>query len=151
MHGRDQRIYDALRAAGIIHEGDYVRRVIIDIDVDQAPVIHIERIRRRAAARRDPHPGRHRDPRSRATRLRARRAHERRDDGRDDLGRNPEQAARTSGKDIADPAGGAAETRGGESPADWQGPLPDRRPRHRARQQAAGPPTGAATLSCGGD
>jgi hypothetical protein len=43
MHGRDQRIYDALRDAGIIRENDYVRRVIIDIDVSAAPVIYIER------------------------------------------------------------------------------------------------------------
>ena len=43
MHGRDQRIYDALRDAGIVHENDYVRRVIIDIDVTAAVTVHIER------------------------------------------------------------------------------------------------------------
>ena len=43
MHGRDQRIYDALTEAGIIRENDYVRRVIIDINVTDAVVIHVER------------------------------------------------------------------------------------------------------------
>lgn len=43
MHGRDQRIWDMLRAAGIVREGDYVRRVIIDINVTDAVVVHIER------------------------------------------------------------------------------------------------------------
>ena len=43
MHGRDQRIYGALTEAGIIRENDYVRRVIIDINVTHAVVIHIER------------------------------------------------------------------------------------------------------------
>ena len=44
MLGRDQRIYDALKDAGIIRENDYVRRVIIDINVTDAVVIYIERI-----------------------------------------------------------------------------------------------------------
>jgi hypothetical protein len=43
LHGRDQRIYDALRDAGIIRENGYVRRVIIDINVTNAVVIHVER------------------------------------------------------------------------------------------------------------
>lgn len=43
MHGRSQQVFDALREAGIIHEGDYVRRVIIDIDVMQAVRIYVER------------------------------------------------------------------------------------------------------------
>lgn len=64
------------------------------------------------------------------------------DDG-DDLGLAPH-----GGKDITDPAGGAAETRGGESPAEWQGPLPDtgRAPsRHGALADWCGDP------ACGGD
>lgn len=43
MHGRSQKIYDALRLAGIIREGDNVRRVIIDIDASSAVLIYIER------------------------------------------------------------------------------------------------------------
>jgi hypothetical protein len=43
LHGRSQKIYDALAEAGIIRENDYVRRVIIDIDVSAAVVIHVER------------------------------------------------------------------------------------------------------------
>ena len=43
------------------------------------------------------------------------------------------------GKDITDPAGGAAETRGGETPADWQGPLPSA-PRHGAPADWCGNP-----------
>jgi hypothetical protein len=43
LHGRSQEVYDALRNAGIIHEGDHVRRVIIDIDVETAVVCYIER------------------------------------------------------------------------------------------------------------
>jgi hypothetical protein len=43
LHGRDRRIYDALAEAGIIRENDYVRRVIIDINVTHAVVIHVER------------------------------------------------------------------------------------------------------------
>jgi hypothetical protein len=43
LHGRDQRIYDALRDAGIIREDDCVRRVVIDINVTHAIVIHVER------------------------------------------------------------------------------------------------------------
>jgi len=30
-----------------------------------------------------------------------------------------------TGKDITDPAGGQAEVRGGETPEDWTGPLPE--------------------------
>lgn len=43
IHGRSEKLYDALRAAGIIHEGDYVRRVVIDITVEQAVKIYTER------------------------------------------------------------------------------------------------------------
>jgi hypothetical protein len=43
LHGRSQEIYDALQTAGIIHPGDHVRRVIIDISVDAAVVCYIER------------------------------------------------------------------------------------------------------------
>lgn len=43
MHGRSQVIYDALREAGIIHADDYVRRVIIDINVTDAVTLYIER------------------------------------------------------------------------------------------------------------
>jgi len=43
LHGRSQEIYDALRLAGIIREGDHVRRVIIDINVSDAVVVYIER------------------------------------------------------------------------------------------------------------
>ena len=64
-------------------------------------------------------------------------------DGGDDIGGNPEQSAR-EGKSITDPAGGAAETRGGETPADWKGPLPSA-PRHGAPADWCGDP------ACGGD
>lgn len=43
LHGRSQEIYDALRLAGIIREGDHVRRVIIDINVSDAVIVYIER------------------------------------------------------------------------------------------------------------
>jgi len=43
LHGRSQQIWDALRDAGIVRENDYVRRVIIDINVTAAVVIYIER------------------------------------------------------------------------------------------------------------
>ena len=43
MHGRSQKVFDALTDAGIIRENDYVRRVIIDINVSAAVVIHVER------------------------------------------------------------------------------------------------------------
>lgn len=43
LHGHAPEIYAALRAAGIIHEGDHVRRVIIDIDVNKAVICYIER------------------------------------------------------------------------------------------------------------
>lgn len=43
IHGRSQEIYDALTAAGIIREGDRVRRVIIDINVTDAVTVYIER------------------------------------------------------------------------------------------------------------
>ncbi len=43
MHGRDPRILDALKQAGIIRENDYVRRVIIDINAADAVVVYIER------------------------------------------------------------------------------------------------------------
>lgn len=41
MHGR--KMLEALTEAGIIRNGDYVRRVIIDIAVDNAVVVHVER------------------------------------------------------------------------------------------------------------
>ena len=43
LHGRSQEIYDALRLAGIIRPDDHVRRVIIDISVDSAVIVYIER------------------------------------------------------------------------------------------------------------
>lgn len=43
MHGRSQELWDALKSAGLVREGDYVRRVIIDINADAAVVVHIER------------------------------------------------------------------------------------------------------------
>lgn len=43
IHGRSQKLYDALKAAGIIHEGDYVRRVVIDICAEKAVQIYVER------------------------------------------------------------------------------------------------------------
>lgn len=43
LHGRSPEIYDALRLAGIIREGDHVRRVIIDINVSDAVLVYIER------------------------------------------------------------------------------------------------------------
>lgn len=43
MHGRSQEMFDALKAAGIIHDGDYVRRVIIDINVTAAVIVYVER------------------------------------------------------------------------------------------------------------
>lgn len=43
LHGRSPELYDALRLAGIIHEGDHVRRVIIDINVSDAVIVYIER------------------------------------------------------------------------------------------------------------
>ena len=43
LHGRSQEVLDALKAAGIVRDNDYVRRVIIDINVDCAVVVHVER------------------------------------------------------------------------------------------------------------
>jgi hypothetical protein len=43
LHGRSREIYDALCQAGIIREGDHVRRVIIDIDVSQPVVVYVEK------------------------------------------------------------------------------------------------------------
>lgn len=43
IHGRSQKLYDALRTAGIIHEGDYVRRIVIDICAEKAVQIYVER------------------------------------------------------------------------------------------------------------
>lgn len=43
MHGRNPVLYEALKDAGIIRDGDYVRRVIIDICVEHAVVIYVER------------------------------------------------------------------------------------------------------------
>lgn len=43
IHGRSQEVFDALRAAGIIHEDDHVRRAIIDIDATKAVMIYVER------------------------------------------------------------------------------------------------------------
>lgn len=43
IHGRSEELWDALRDSGIVREDDYVRRVIIDIDVRSAVTIYIER------------------------------------------------------------------------------------------------------------
>ena len=43
LHGRSQEMFDALKEAGIIRDGDYVRRVVIDIHVERAVVVHVER------------------------------------------------------------------------------------------------------------
>ena len=43
MHGRSQEVHDALVACGIIHKDDFVRRVIIDIDVTRAVTLYVER------------------------------------------------------------------------------------------------------------
>ena len=43
LHPRNAKIYEALKAAGIIRDNDHVRRVIIDINVDYAIVVYIER------------------------------------------------------------------------------------------------------------
>jgi hypothetical protein len=43
IHGRSEELWNALRDAGVIRDGDYVRRVIIDIDVNAAVVVYIER------------------------------------------------------------------------------------------------------------
>jgi hypothetical protein len=43
LHPRSQKVFDALKEAGIIRDGDYVRRVVIDINVDCAVVVHVER------------------------------------------------------------------------------------------------------------
>jgi hypothetical protein len=69
-------------------------------------------------------------------------------DSGDDIG--PAGRPGDGGKDIADPAGGAAETRGGESPADWAGPLPVK-PRRKPGRQAAGDADWCGHPRCGGD
>ena len=43
MHWRNQDLFNALKEAGIIHENDYVRRVVIDVCVGRAVMIHVER------------------------------------------------------------------------------------------------------------
>jgi hypothetical protein len=43
MHWRNQDLLDALKEAGIIRDGDYVRRVVIDVCVGSAVVVHVER------------------------------------------------------------------------------------------------------------
>lgn len=43
IHGRSEELWAALRDSGIVREGDYVRRVIIDIDVSSAVLVYIER------------------------------------------------------------------------------------------------------------
>jgi hypothetical protein len=43
VHGRSPELWNALKASGIVREGDRVRRVIIDIDVSKAVLIYIER------------------------------------------------------------------------------------------------------------
>jgi len=70
------------------------------------------------------------------------------DDGTD-LG--PADQLPDGGKDIADPAGGAAETRGGESPADWTGPLPEKPARRMTGRQASGDADWCGHPGCGGD
>jgi hypothetical protein len=49
---------------------------------------------------------------------------------------------REQGKNIADPAAGQAEVRGGESPEEWTGPLPA-----REEVQVVTPPGTAVTIS----
>ena len=41
IHSR--HLLAALKDAGIIRDGDYVRRVVIDIQVEHAVVVHVER------------------------------------------------------------------------------------------------------------
>lgn len=43
IHWRSQDLFDALKEAGIIHDGDYVRRVVIDVCVGRAVTVHVER------------------------------------------------------------------------------------------------------------
>ena len=43
IHWRNQDLFDALKEAGIIHDDDYVRRVVIDVCVGRAVVVHVER------------------------------------------------------------------------------------------------------------
>ena len=43
MHWRNQDLFNALKEAGIIHDDDYVRRVVIDVCVGRAVVVHVER------------------------------------------------------------------------------------------------------------
>jgi len=43
LHGRSQKVLDALKEAGIVRDGDYVRRVVIDISAGCAVVVHVER------------------------------------------------------------------------------------------------------------
>ena len=43
LHGRSQEVWEALLASGIVREGDFVRRVVIDIDVRSAVTVYIER------------------------------------------------------------------------------------------------------------
>ena len=72
------------------------------------------------------------------------------DGGGDDIGGLPEQAER-EGKDITDPAGGEPEIRGGESPADWTGPLPGKPYRRPQGQRADGDADWCGHPDCGGD
>ncbi len=55
------------------------------------------------------------------------------------------------GKVITDPAGGQAETRGGETPADWKRPLPEKAPRRIPGHQASGDADWCGKPECGGD
>lgn len=43
LHWRSEELFDALKEAGIIHDGDYVRRVVIDVCVGRGVVVHVER------------------------------------------------------------------------------------------------------------
>jgi hypothetical protein len=43
IHGRSEELWNALRDSGIVRDDDYVRRVIIDIDVRSGVTIYIER------------------------------------------------------------------------------------------------------------
>ena len=43
MHWNNQELFSALKEAGIIHENDYVRRVVIDVCVGRAVTVHVER------------------------------------------------------------------------------------------------------------
>lgn len=43
IHWRSEELYQALIDAGIVRKNDYVRRVVIDIQVGHAVQVHVER------------------------------------------------------------------------------------------------------------